>query len=96
MCTIAEVGGGLAAVADGLVVGNICCLLKWQETFFCLHFILVNLKHKSGNLKVGKKKRQAAQTVSYKNHPRSLKGVWGDCGVQPGSLCGHIGGNCVY
>ena len=39
----------------------------WGPRVLWAHSLLVNLEHKSGNLKCGKKKNQEDQMVSYQN-----------------------------
>lgn len=45
------------------------------------HSLSVYLKHKNGNLKHSKRKKQVAQKVNCQNHPRSVKQR--RCGAYP-------------
>ena len=62
----------------------------WGPRVSGAHFLFINLKHKSRNLKPGKRKK-SVQMVTYQNQPRSLKqrslsGRW------PGSLSSPVAG----
>lgn len=61
------------------------------------HSLLVNLKHKSGNLKRGKrKKKQMARMVSYQNPPRFLKRKEPQWGEAAWLFIWWRGWQCVY